>query len=64
MSVGIEGFLEFIEKSEHIGRVRICAEFTIKDGQVNAFKVEMRRAINKAVKERGCKQVKTYCFLS
>ena len=59
MSVGIEGFLEFIEKSQHTSRVRICAEFTIKDGQVNAFRVEMQRAIDKAMKEKGCKQVKT-----
>ena len=57
MSVGIEGFLEFIEKSEHTGRVRICCEFNVKDGHVDAFKAEMQRAVDKALSEKGCKQV-------
>ena len=57
MSIGVAEFIEFIEKSENTGRVRICAEFSVKEDQVDAFKAEMQKGIEKTLKEKGCKQV-------
>ena len=57
MSVGVEDFIKFINESEHTGRVRICAEFNVKEDQIDAFKAEMQKGIEKTLKEKGCTQV-------
>ena len=64
MSVGVEDFIKFINESEHTGRVRICAEFNVKEDQIDAFKAEMQKGIEKTLKEKGCTQVihKNKCF--
>ena len=60
MSVGAEQFREFVLNGPHTGRVRLCVRFTIKPGQVDAFKAEFQPVIDISVKEKGCAQV---CFI-
>ena len=57
MSVGAEQFREFVLNGPHTGRVRLCVRFTIKPGQVDAFKAEFQPVIDISVKEKGCAQV-------
>ena len=63
MSVGVEGFIKFFNESKHTGRVRICAEFNVKEDQVDAFKAEMQKGIEKTLKEKGCTQVHKKHFI-
>ena len=60
MSVSAEQFREFVLNGPHTGRVRLCVRFSIKLGQVEAFKAEFEPVIAVSVKEKGCAQV---CFL-
>ena len=63
MSIGGEQFRDFVLNSEHAGRVRLCVEFTVKAGHVDAFKTEFQKCIDISVKEKGCAQVRNYYFI-
>ena len=63
MSIGGEQFRDFVLNGEHAGRVRLCVEFTVKAGQVAAFKTEFQKCIDISVKEKGCAQVRNYFFI-
>merc|ERR1712212_527561 len=54
--VGFEDFADFVFKSDHNGRVRLCVRFITKDGVTEKFHEKMKKGIAITLKEKGCKQ--------